>query len=216
MTSQLRTFHRASLQLHANDSKLLQDTPRLKSTYVIIPARGHEVAFQRKNEKQESKGYATLLDILDYSKYEPKHRSNILIWLLYIHLETNLSQEEVEEIRVRFFNGLEDGAPAGKFIFAGQHQQKQKKKSPPLLSLTKRFKSNTIENTIVRYGKQGRTSYISLDLNKHVSENGKTRGVSADLKKSQVPNRLKDRGIGLIKIFNEFEDILAVSAWDSR
>ncbi|CAI4409989.1 CNT_collapsed_G0015940.mRNA.1.CDS.1 [Saccharomyces cerevisiae] len=33
---------------------------------------------------------------------------------------------------------------------ASSTNTKQKKKSPPLLSLTKRFKSNTIENTIVR------------------------------------------------------------------
>ena len=58
---------------------------------------------------------------------------------------------------------------------------------------------------------------ISLDLNKHVSENGKTQEeFLADLKKSQVPNRLKRRDIGLIKIFNEFEDIPVASVLGIR
>ncbi|CAI4432369.1 CPI_1c_G0016980.mRNA.1.CDS.1 [Saccharomyces cerevisiae] len=390
MTSQLRTFHSVPvLQLHANDPKLLQDTPRLKSIlknlpwgneqlslvetykkvdqndgevdtvnkfniinmlfsicdnsglidkrflskYVEVESKAQEQDMvdeqnevketEAENEKQESKAaYATtLFDILDYSKYEPKDRSNILIWLLYIHLETNLSQEEVEE-SVRFFNGLEDGAPAGKFILRctersydtdpedelefGANQRikrrefmskmeegrkrertnvtevkkpsiggdkseedgegeddkseetveetrslltptpilessspmtlNRKKVTPQLPKVTPAAPTETEEEItsaaiidkndlnltpLKKYNSSATVNkvdkLISLDLNKHVSENGKTQEeFLADLKKSQVPNRLKRRDIGLIKIFNEFEDIPVASVLGIR
>lgn len=395
MTSQLRTFHSVPvLQLHANDPKLLQDTPRLKSilknlpwgneqlslmeTYEKVDQNDGEVDIANKfniinmlfsicdnfslidkrflskyveiepkdratrkaqeqdtvdeqnelketdgeDEKEEAKtaGSATLFDILDFSKYKPKDRSDILIWLLYIHLETNLSQEEVEE-SVRSFNELEDGASCEKFTlrpterdydtdpedeleFGGSQRIKRrefmskmeegrkrerinatevkkvntddkseeddegedikseetveetrslltptpilessspmilnrKKVTPQLPKVTAAGPTETEEETISaaiidkndlnltplkKYNSSATVNkvdrLISQDLNKHVSENGKTQEeFLTDLKKSQVPNRLKRRDIGLIKIFNEFEDIPVASVLGIR
>ncbi|CAI4060964.1 hypothetical protein SKDZ_06G0520 [Saccharomyces kudriavzevii ZP591] len=387
MTSQLRTFHSVPvLQLHANDPKLLQDTPRLKSilknlpwgneqislmeTYEKIDQDGSEVDIANKfnvinmlfsicdnfslvdekflskyvevrsedgaaletdtgeeaNEAEEAEGKeaktdceATLFDILDYPKYEPKDRSDILIWLLYIHLETNLSQEKVEE-SVNFFNGSEDGASGGKFTlrrtghdydvdpedesefgagqrikrreFMGKMEEGKKREritvkevksanadasemdgeeednkseetveetrslltptpilesSSPMVLNRKKVSSqppktaaeaaeteeeiaaaaividkNDLNLTPLKKYNSSATvnkvdKLISLDLNKQVAENGKTQEeFLVDLKKSQVPNRLKRRDIGLIKIFNEFEDIPVASVLGIR
>ncbi|EJS43912.1 ies1p [Saccharomyces arboricola H-6] len=403
MTSQLRTFHSVPvLQLHANDPKLLQDTPRLKSILKNLPWGNEQISLmeiyekidqdddevtimnkfniinmlfsicdnfsliderfiskyveiiseddpalkpeEKKDateeveaegdgeeaEKAEKVGTATLLDILDFSKYEPKDRSDILIWLLYIHLETNLSQEEVQE-SVDFFKELDnDVSSEGKFTLRrtqneydidpedevefgasqrikrrefmskmeeGKKRERinaseaknahtnadanadvsevdgeegdekceeiaeetrslltptpilessspmvltRKKVTPELpkttaatavpvvadteeeiaaaviidkndLNLTplKKYNSSATVNKVEKL--------ISLDLNKHVAENGKTQEeFLADLRKFQAPNRLKRRDIGLIKIFNEFEDIPVASVLGIR
>ncbi|CAI4038704.1 hypothetical protein SMKI_06G0500 [Saccharomyces mikatae IFO 1815] len=396
MTSQLRTFHSVPvLQLHANDPKLLQDTPRLKSIlknlpwgnqqislmetyekvdqndgevdivnrfniinmlfsicdnfslvdkrflskYIAIESEAH-VAFraqeknveretnevqekERDNEEKEAKtSCATLFDILDSSKYEPKDRSNVLIWLLYIHLETNLSQEEVDE-SVKILNELEGGASSGMLTlrctdrsydidpedeleFGASQRIKRREFMSKMEEGRKRERINatevknvnsddkseedaeeeddkseeTVEETrslltptpilessspmvlnkrkttpqppkatavttapaetdeeitsgviidkndlnltpLKKYNSSATINkvdkLISIDLNKRVSESGKTQEeFLADLKKSQVPNRLKRRDIGLIKIFNEFEDIPVASVLGIR
>lgn len=52
MTSQLRTFHSVPvLQLHANDPKLLQDTPRLKSILKNLPWGNEQISLLEIYEK---------------------------------------------------------------------------------------------------------------------------------------------------------------------
>ncbi|EDO17493.1 hypothetical protein Kpol_1058p30 [Vanderwaltozyma polyspora DSM 70294] len=41
--------------------------------------------------------FSTLFSMLDSPGYEPEDRCTVLLWLLYIHLETDLSDEQVEE-----------------------------------------------------------------------------------------------------------------------
>lgn len=47
----------------------------------------------------------TLFNILDSSKYEVEDRVNIILWLFYVHLQTNLKFEELAESVKMFRNG---------------------------------------------------------------------------------------------------------------
>ncbi|CAI1969574.1 hypothetical protein SEUBUCD646_0F00470 [Saccharomyces eubayanus] len=399
MTSQLRTFHSVPvLQLHANDPKLLQDTPRLKSILKNLPWGNEQISLLEIYEKidqndsevdninkfniinmlfsicdnfslidkrflskyveiksedgttlkaeeidtveedNEAEGEAeggeeesgcgvTLFDILDFSKYEPKDRCDVLIWLLYIHLETNLSEREIQESLKFFHEAAEGDASPGKFIlrrtgheydvdpedevefgsdqrikrreFMNKMEKEGKKRernsatevknvnadtsemdgeeeddkgeetveetrslltptpilessSPMVLSRKKAtpqppkaataaaaaaaaeieeeagaagavvIDKNDLNLTPLKKYNSSATvnkvdKLISLDLHKHVAENGKTQEeFLVDLRKSQVPNRLKRRDIGLVKIFNEFEDIPVASVLGIR
>ncbi|AGO13838.1 AaceriAGL028Cp [[Ashbya] aceris (nom. inval.)] len=139
MTSQLRTFHSIPcLQHQTRDPKSLQDTPRIKSILKTIPT-GQETlklsAWYSSSERHFRvnpvnllfticdnpqivnehfvSGYVdadtTLFELFDSPKYQPKDRADFFLWLLYIHLETKLTPNEIQESLSLF--GIEDKFP---------------------------------------------------------------------------------------------------------
>ena len=60
------------------------------------------------NFPPEDKNNVNLFRLLDYSDYEPSDRCNILLWLFYIHLETDLTPSAIQE-SIKLFNQGETG-----------------------------------------------------------------------------------------------------------
>lgn len=123
------------LQYRVADLKSLQDTPRLKSILKNLsvgnepldlaqlyesPGMTNEKAnvvnllftmcdnVTLVNMKLLSKyveGHASLFNILDSPDYEPEDRCNVVLWLLYIHTETDLSPESIQQSIKLFTTG---------------------------------------------------------------------------------------------------------------
>lgn len=139
MTSQLRTFHSIPcLQHNVRDPKSLQDTPRLKSILKNLPD-GNEpfnlTEFYEHAEKrlqvnpvnllftlcdnvtlvnlkfvsQYTEKNATFFDIFDSWNFEPQQRAQLFLWVIYIHLQTDLTPESVQESLKLF--GVKDKFP---------------------------------------------------------------------------------------------------------
>lgn len=133
MTSQLRTFHSIpSLQHHSHDPKSLQDTPRIKSILKAIPS-GQELIrlsdwyespsthfkpnpinllftmcenvplINTKWIEQFVAAKTSLFEIFDSDNFEPKQRADFFLWLMYIHIETDLNPEGIKE-SLKIFN----------------------------------------------------------------------------------------------------------------
>lgn len=78
----------------------------------------------------------SLFNILDSPGYEPEDRCNVLLWLLYIHAETDLSEEEIrkaiglftneERIPLERTNEDYDADPADEYEFGMEQNMKRK------------------------------------------------------------------------------------------
>ncbi|KAL6939914.1 hypothetical protein ACO0RG_003763 [Hanseniaspora osmophila] len=68
------------------------------------------------NENEKEKKNVTLFDISDNGDYDSKQRADIFIWLIYIHLEKQLTETQLEE-SVQKFQTLSEvtGKPSKKF-----------------------------------------------------------------------------------------------------
>lgn len=132
MTSQLRTFHSIPcLQHQTRDPKSLQDTPRIKSILKTIPLGQEPINLSSWYSSERAfhpnlvnllfticdnpqivnvhfvlpyiQVETTLFQIFDSPKYQPKDRADFFLWLTYIHLETDLSKDEIAA-SLRLFN----------------------------------------------------------------------------------------------------------------